>query len=477
MFLERIGAQVVTFIVSLVVARILVPSDFGIVATAQIFINLANVFVVNGINASLIQMKQPSDEDYSTAFYANLLLSVVLYGAVFISAPHVAAFYGNDLLGPIFRVLGLRLIIGALNAIQRAYVSKQLLFKKFFYSTLFGTVVSGVVGITMALKGMGAWAIVGQYLTNTLIDTIVLWITVKWRPKRVFSVTKLKSILSFGTRVFGAAFLNQLYLELRSLVIGKKYSGEDLAYYNRGNSIPQMFYTNIVSAITSVMFPVLVTQVEDSNAFVHGVRKSIRMCCYVLFPLMGGLLLVSRPLLLLILTNKWENAIIYMQIHCLCYAVLPIQSVIEQAYKSIGRGDLLLKTFAVEKILGILSIVLALPIGVLAIAYGMLFTSFISTFIHAIPLRRTIGYRLKDLLEDVWQPFVFTFAMAVTVYAAGLPFRNLFAQLIVQTLVGIAVYFILSVLFKSDSMATLIDIVNGRTNKKFKLLARMLRRG
>ena len=459
MFLERIGAQLVTFVVSLVLARILIPEDYGIVSLALIFINLANIFVVQGLNAALIQRKNVSDLEYSTAFYSNSIISICLFVILFIFSPIIAAYYGLEQLAPIFRVLALRIPIGAINSIQRAYVSRNLLFKKFFFSTLGGTIVSAFVGIGMAMFGFGPWAIVGQYLTNSSIDTIVLWFTVKWRPKRLFSFKCLKEMFSFSWKVFAAAFFNEVYLELRSMIIGKKYSSEDLAFYNRGKQFPQIFYTNIASAITSVMFPVMSMKKDDNEGLKRNLSSVISTTCYVLFPVLFGLAMVSNPLVEIILTKKWLPCVPFLQAYCVSYAILPLQSIQEQLYKAKGRSDIVLKLFFIEKAVGIVIILFTMRISVWAMALGMLGTAIFSTIVHTIPMKSVIGYSIKDLIKDIFPGLSLSLLMVSVIFAVSFIPINSVLLLVLQIVTGVVIYFMISLIFKSQQLKALIDLV------------------
>lgn len=465
--MERIGAQCVTFVVSLVLARILIPEDYGVVAIAQIFINLANVFVTQGLNAALIQRKEAGDLEYSTAFYANLVFSVLLYGIIFIGSPFIAGYYENHLLVPIFRVLGLRLIIGALNSIQRAYVSRKLQFKKFFLATIGGTIISAFVGIGMALAGAGAWAIIGQYLTNSIIDTIVLWFTISWHPKKMFSKKALHEMFGFGWKVFAAALFNELYLELRSLIIGKKYSSSDLAYYNRGKQFPQLFYTNLASTITSVMFPVMSRQSQDLPALSRSVRRTIQMEIYIIMPIMLGLAAVSETLVRFLLTDRWMPCVPYLCAYCVSYIVLPIQSILEQLYKALGRSDIVLKLFFIEKIVGIVIILISMRYSVWIIAIGMIITSYFCTIVHMIPMKNMIGYSILDLLKDNIIIIIVNIIMTSVVLLVGTVEAPLLVKLAMQCASGLIVYLSFSIVVKSEILKFLLQTINGKLNNKY----------
>ena len=254
-FGERITAQIVTLIVSIVLARLLSPDDYGTISLVMIFITFSEVLINNGFGTALIQKKDADDTDFATVFYFQLLFVLGLYGLMYFASPLIGAFYHNEQIVPVLRVLSLRLIVSAVNNVQHAYVSKHMLFKKFFWSTLFGTLLSAVVGVAMAYKGFGVWALVGQYLTNSVVDMIVIFVTIPWKPKALFSFQRLHSMLSFSWKILVNALFDTAYSQIRALVIGRKYSAEDLAYYNKGQQFPSIIENNINMSVESVLFP------------------------------------------------------------------------------------------------------------------------------------------------------------------------------------------------------------------------------
>ena len=268
-FAERCGAQLVSFVVSIVLARLLEPSVYGTVALVTVFTTILQVFIDSGLGTALIQKKNADDLDYSSVFYFNFVVCIILYLGMFIAAPYIAKFYGNISLIPVIRVISLTLIISGVKNIQQAYVSSNMLFKRFFFSTIGGTIVSAFIGIFMAYIGMGVWALVAQQLSNAMIDTMILWITVKWRPKAVFSWERLKSLLAYGWKLLVAVLLDTVYNNLRNLVIGKMYSSADLAFYNQGDKFPKIIVTNINTSIDSVLLPTLSSEQDNSNKDKH----------------------------------------------------------------------------------------------------------------------------------------------------------------------------------------------------------------
>ena len=315
-FLERIAAQLVSLIISVILARLLMPEDYGIVALVIIFITIANCFVSEGIPASLIQKKDADNHDFSSVFYFNIVFSIVLYLILFFTAPFITGFFHTDGLTLVLRILGIQILISSVKSVLHAYVSKHLIFKKFFWATLIGTVISGVTGVIMAFNGCGVWSLVAQYLTNTLIDTIILWFVVKWRPIWYFSFKRIGKLFSFGWKLLLESLSNTIVGEIRSVIIGRVYSSSDLAYYNKGQQFPRLIVQNIGVSISSVMFPAVAAVQDDKEKVILLLRKSIRLTSFVIFPLLVGLGTVAKPFITILLTEKWLSVVPFLQIAC-----------------------------------------------------------------------------------------------------------------------------------------------------------------
>ena len=315
-FAERCGAQLVSFVVSIVLARLLEPSVYGTVALVTVFTTILQVFIDSGLGTALIQKKNADDLDYSSVFYFNFVVCIILYLGMFIAAPYIAKFYGNMSLIPVIRVISLTLIISGVKNIQQAYVSSNMLFKRFFFSTIGGTIVSAFIGIFMAYIGMGVWALVAQQLSNAMIDTMILWITVKWRPKAVFSWERLKSLLAYGWKLLVAVLLDTVYNNLRNLVIGKMYSSADLAFYNQGDKFPKIIVTNINTSIDSVLLPTLSSEQDNKARVKEMTRRAIKTSTYIMAPLMMGLAFCAKTVVELVLTQKWLPCVPFLQIFC-----------------------------------------------------------------------------------------------------------------------------------------------------------------
>jgi O-antigen/teichoic acid export membrane protein len=448
-FAERISAQLVTTIVSIILARILMPEDYGIVAIVNIVITICNVFVSYGFGTALIQKKDADDIDFSSVFYANIALSAVLYIIVFFTAPLIAQFYENDLLTPVLRVMGIRLPIAAINSVQQAYVSRKMQFRKFFIATLFGTIISGVVGIFMAYKGYGVWALVAQYLTNVCIDTIVLWFVVRWRPKLAMSWKKLKGLLSFGWKMLLSGLLNTGYQELRSLIIGKKYSSTDLAYYDQGKKYPAVIANNIDSSLTSVLLSSMSKVQDDKEKLKRATRNSIKLSSYLIMPCMVGFACLAEQFVEVVLTDKWLPAVPYIIIMCIVYMFYPIHTANLTAIQAAGRSDLFLILEIIKKVVGLASILISMWFGVFWIAMSSIITTIISSFINAFPNKKLLNYSYWEQIKDLLPNMIISAIMGCAVYFMGYIPINTIALLCLQVLTGIVIYIILSVITKN----------------------------
>ena len=458
-FAERISAQLVTFIVSIVLARLLSPSHYGAIAIVNIFIALANVFVTSGFGNSLIQKKDADDTDFSSVLYFSILMSIVMYVVVFFSAPAIAKFYKMPILTPVLRVMGLRLIVAGINSVQHAYVSRHMLFKRFFWSTLGGTLASGVVGVVMAYQGFGIWALAAQYMTNTTVDTMVLWFTVKWRPKLLFSLKRLGSMFSYGWKLLVSALLDTGYNELRSLVIGRMYTPSDLAFYNKGKSFPSLVVTNINASIQSVLFPAMANSQDRREQVKAMCRRSIRISSYIMLPLMAGLALVAESFVDLLLTEKWLSCVPFLQISCVTLALMPIQTANLQAINAMGRSDIFLKLEIIKKVMGLTVLICVARYGVMVIAVSSIFTTIASSVINSYPNRKLLDYGYIEQIRDLFNGIVPLIVMSIAVLIVS--FLNIgdFPLMILQTIVGMITYVAASLLSKNDSFKYTLEIV------------------
>ena len=450
-FAERCGAQAVSFLVSIILARLLAPEAYGTIALAMVFINILQVFVDSGMGTALIQKKDADDLDFSSVFYFNIAACLVLYAGLFLAAPSIAQFYGDPALTALVRALSLTVVVSGVRNIQQSYVSRHLLFKRFFFSTIGSTLASAVVGIAMAYAGFGVWALVGQSLSNVVTGTIILWATVPWRPRRMFSWQRLKGLLSFGWKLLVSSLLDTGYNNLRSLIIGKLYSSADLAYYNQGDKLPNLVITNINASIDSVLLPTMANEQDDPARVRSMTRRAIKTSTYVMAPLMMGLAACAEPLIRLILTEKWLPCVPFLRIFCITYMFWPIHTANLNAIKALGRSDLFLKLEIVKKIVGLTILLCTMWHGVMAMAYSLLLSSVLSQIINTWPNRKLLRYHYLNQLADILPALLLACAMGLAVYCIQFLGWGDLPTLCVQIPVGAALYLAGSALLRLDS--------------------------
>ena len=467
-FAERCGAQIIQFIVSIVLARILAPEAYGTIALVLVFSQILQVFVDSGLGNALIQKKDADDLDFSSVFWFNVVWCLVLYAAMFFCAPLISRFYHDESLTAIVRVLCLMVVVSGLKNVQQAYVSRTMQFKRFFWATLGGTVASAFAGISLALLGGGVWALVAQKLVNLLIDTTVLWFTVRWRPKFIFSFRRLKGLFSYGWKLLVSALIDTVYNNLRQLIIGKFYTRQDLAFYNQGEQFPKIIVTNINASIDSVLLPAMSKVQDDPVRVKQMTRRAIKTSTYIMAPLMMGLAFCANTVVSLILTDKWLPCVPFLQIFCVTYMFYPIHTANLNAIKAMGRSDLFLILEIIKKIVGFSVIFATIWFGVLVMAYGMIVVSVVSQIINSWPNKKLMNYSYFEQLKDILPGILLAVFTGVCVkliefIPAAMPSV---ITLILQIILGTAVYILLSKLFKLESFGYLLNIVRGFKNKK-----------
>lgn len=464
-FAERCGAQGVSFIVSVVLARLLAPEVYGTVALVTVITTILQVFVDSGMGNALIQKKDADDLDFSTVFYFNFVVCIVLYIGMFLAAPTIAAFYGKPELEALVRVISLTLVISGVKNVQQAYVSRNLLFKRFFFATLGGTVFSAFLGIFLAYRGYGAWALVGQQLSNAFIDTLILWITVRWRPKLMFSLERLKRLFGFGWKLLVSALLDTIYNNVRQLIIGKVYSSENLAFYNKGKQFPNLIVTNINTSIDSVLLPVMSKEQDDRTCVKNMTRRAIKTSTYIMAPMMMGLAFIAEPVVNLILTDKWLPCVPFMRIFCVTMMFYPIHTANLNAINAMGRSDLFLKLEIAKKAVGFSLILVTMRLGVMVMAYSLLISTVLSMIINSWPNRKLLGYSYLDQIKDIMPGILLAVVMGVCVFPLQfLPLPTL-VVVILQVVVGTVFYLEASILLKMEAFVYLWDIVKPALNK------------
>lgn len=460
-FLERGGVQGLQFFISIILARLLLPSDYGILALVLIFITIANVFIQSGLNTSLIQKKVVDQVDYSSVFYLSLGIATSLYVMFYFAAPFIANFYDNQSLVSVLRVLALTLFPGAFNSIQNAIVSRTMQFKRLFYSSIGAGIVSGVVGTSLAYMGYGIWALVFQQLINQVSITLILWFTVKWRPTLQFSLERVKVLFTFGWKLLVSSLIDTTYRDLRSLIIGKVYTPSMLGYYNRGEQFPKLVISNINGSIQSVMLPALAAHQDYADRVKSMMRRSIVTSSFIVFPIMVGLAVVAEPLVILLLTEKWLPSVPFLQIFCASFVLWPIHTTNLQAINAMGRSDIFLKLEIIKKVFGLVVLAISLPFGVYFLALSEIVSGVFSSFVNAYPNKKLLNYGYREQIKDILPSLGLSLFMGAVVYLILFLELSPLITMGAQILVGIIIYVGLAYLLKLECFTYLVQTILG----------------
>lgn len=455
-FLESGGVQGIQFIIQIILARLLSPDDYGLLAIITVFIAIANIFVSSGFGHALIQKKEINEIDLSSVFYLSLIISVILYLFLFLVSPYIALFYANPLLIPIIKVQGLTVVFGAVRTIQNSIISREMDFKKSFKVRVYGTIVSGVIGILMAFGGYGVWALVASNVLGTFIETLILWYSVSWRPKIIFSINTIRSLFRFSSNLLITSIIEVISNNIYSLVIGKIYSNQMLGYYNRGQNIPNLLMSNINGPITGVMFPALSQYQNDQVQVKKIVKRSILTSSFIVFPLMVGLAVVAEPLTLLLLTEKWLPSVPFMQLSCITFAFWPIHSANVEAICAVGRSDISLKLQVIKKTLLVLVLIITMNFGIYSIMIGSAIISFLSTFINAWPNKKLFSYSTKEQFVDLAPAAILSLVMGGIVYSIIFLRLDPLVTILLQIIIGIVIYISGAHVFKMESYTYLL---------------------
>ncbi|MGI6677929.1 MAG: lipopolysaccharide biosynthesis protein [Dehalobacterium sp.] len=461
-FMERGSTQVIHFIISIVLARLLLPRDFGIIALITVFIAVADTFVQSGLTSALVQKEEVDATDYSSVFFINLIIAGFIYLFFLGAAPLIAEFYQEPMITSIFRWLSLIVIFGALNNIQYVVLAREMKFKKSFLVSIGGILASGTVGITMAYQGYGIWSLVFSQITGQAVSTVILWLSVRWRPRLLFSFSRLRGLFGFGSKLLCSGLLDTIFNNIYPLVIGKLYGKTMLGFYNRGQSIPAMLVNNINGAITGVMFPALSHHQNDPLRVKAMMRRSMLSSAFLVFPMMFGLATVAKPMILLIFTEKWLPCVPFLQLLCISFAFWPVHTANLQAINALGRSDIFLRLEVIKKALFALIIACTIPFGIYFMVAGQALSSVIGTIINAWPNKYLFNYAFQEQVKDLMPPLLLSIAMSGVVFLISL-LLNL--PLFWQISLGAAFYFIVAYLLRLESLTYILATIKDLRKK------------
>ena len=465
-FLEKSGTQLVSFIVGVIIARIIDPEAFGVVAIVNAFTSIIDEFIENGLCLSLYQKKNPDDLDYSTVFVTDLIVSFILYLILFVCAPLIADYYNMPQLIMLLRVSGLSLIISTIRSIQRSYVSKNMIFKKFFFSSLGGIIASGIVGIWMALNGFGVWALIVSPIVENTINIFINYFSIKWRPKFGFSFERLKESFDYSSKIFLAFSLTTIYDKLRQLIIGKQYSASDLAYYDKGESIPRKLTNSLESSIKSVMKPVLSDCQDDKERTKQIVKKYLEVNFLLMTPVLLGIAAVADSAIEIVYTKKWLFAVPFLRVFCVIKLFNSIKISHQYVIRSSKRSEELLKLELICKVYGLIVLFITSKISVLAMAIGLLVCDFVDQIVSSFYCNKFIDYTYFEQIKDVLVYIILGGTMYLVVRLVENIHVSLLFTFILQILAGGIVYITGILLIKRESLLSVLDLVNKIIKKK-----------
>lgn len=464
--LEQNGVIVIQFVLQIILARILMPEVYGVVAIASVFIAFANIFVQNGFSTALVQKKEVDDTDLSSVLFFSLGASAVLYLLIFIIAPYISAFFKIAVLTTVIRALSLILVFGAYNSVQLAIVRRKMQFRANFLASSIAVTISGSIAIALAYMNFGVWVLVLQQIMYYIVVSIVLSYLVRWELKFIISLKSLKELFSFGWKVLVLGLVDELFAQFRTLVIGKIFTSSMLAYYDRGKQFPNIFVKSTNGAIQAVLLPVMAQQQDNVVAVKSMARRAIKTGSFIVFPMMVGLAVIAEPLVSILLTDKWLPCVFYLQIHCFIYALWPITTTNQQGLYAMGRSDLVLRSEVIRKCLDLTILLVSMQYGVKGIAIGAALVAFVSLFVYIYPNTHVLQYKIIEQLKDIFSPLLLSLVMGVGVYMVKLLQLPSIPTLVIQVVLGIMLYLGIAKLFKMESMEYILDIVNARNKKK-----------
>ena len=462
-FCERFGEQGIQLVVSVILARLLLPEQFGLIAMLAIFMAVAQSFIDSGFGSALIQKKNATHIDECSIFYFNILVGCLAAGLLCLAAPWIADFYNQPILTPLTRVLSLNLIINSFGLVQTALLTRHIDFKTQLKVSVIATLLSGTIGVTMAFNGFGVWSLVAQSLSINLFRTILLWIFHRWRPALRFSFTSLRAMFSFGSKLLLSGLLDRFFQNIYLLVIGKIFTPAALGFYSRAKRLQELPVENIQSSISRVTFPVFSSIQEDKPRLKQGVRKALMALAMVNFPMMIGLAVIAKPLVLVLLTAKWLPCVPYLQLFCILGALYPLHAMNLNVLKAQGRSDLFLRLEVLKKILIIISIAVTYRWGIQAMIYGQIAVSILGYYLNSYYSGRLINYPITEQIFDLAPYLGISMVMGIGVYSIqSFRFHNNYTLLISQVLAGMFIYAVISWVFRMPAFVEVINISRGK---------------
>jgi O-antigen/teichoic acid export membrane protein len=456
-FLESIGLQGVRLVIGIVLARLLFPEQFGLVGMLTIFMAVAQAFLDSGFGAALIQKRDATPIDACSMFYFNIVVGLMAAGLMCLVAPWIAAFFSQPVLAPLTRLLSLTIVTNSFGLIQNTILQKQINFKTQTKVSLMAGVISGIIGVTLAGMGFGVWSLAVQQISSSFCRTAFLWFVNDWRPALIFSLKSLREMFGFGSRLLVSGLLNQIFENIYLLVIGKLFSAADLGFFTRAQALEEIPSQTFSGMVGRVAFPVFSTIQDDPGRLKRGMKKALSTLVLVNFPMMVGLAIIARPLVLVLLTDKWAGCITYFQLLCVVGLLYPLHLINLNVLQALGRSDLFLRLEIIKKLLILINIAVTWRWGISAMICGMIGLSIIAYYLNSYYTGALLGYPIREQLRDLIPSLITSVLMGIAVYAVGLlPFPNHWPMLLVQVLTGVVAYVGLCRIFR---LAAFVEIL------------------
>ena len=446
----------VQFVVGIVLARLLLPEDFGLIGMLVIFMAIAQAFLDSGFGAALIQKKGITEEDVCSIFYFNISVGIGAAGLLCLFSPWIANFFNQPVLKPLVRVMSIIIVINSFGLIQDTLLRKRIDFRSITIATLIASVSSGIVGILLAINGFGVWSLAVQQITNSFTRTVMLWFINAWRPALIFKMASLKGMFGFGSRLLASSLLSQIFDNIYLIVIGKMFSAADLGYYTRAKQFQELPTMSLSGMVAKVIFPVFSEIKDDPIRLKRGLKKALTSLGLINFPMMIGLAVVSKPLVLTLLTDKWISCVPFLQVLCVVGMLFPLHLINLNLLQALGRSDLFLRLEIIKKILIVISIAITYRWGILPMIWGQVVVSVLSYFLNCYYSMIFIKYSMIEQLRDLLSCMVASALMGFGVYCISLmSFNNISLLLIIQVLFGILIYFTVCRVFQMEAFMEL----------------------
>lgn len=459
-FLERGGQESIQFVISIILARLLMPSEFGLIVMLAIFMAVAQSIQDSGFGSALIQKRDATRVDESSIFYFNIIVSIIAMGLLWLSAPWIAAFYNKPLLTQLTRVLSLNLVINSFGLVQITLMTKRMDFKTQLKISLLAGSLSGAIGVVMAYLGFGVWSLVFQSLTANVFRTILLWVFNSWRPVLAFSFMSIRSMFRYGSKLFMSGLLEIIYSNIYLLIIGKVYSAADLGFYSRAKGIEQMPVQNFQSSVSRVTFPVFASIQNNKARLKRGVREALKTMSLVNFPLMIGLAVTAKPLVSVLLTDKWLPSVPYLQLLCFGGLLYPLHAINLNVLIAQGRSDLYFRLEIIKKVVAVVAIAFTYRWGIIIMIYGQIASSIICYYLNSFYTGKLLNYSIIKQIVDLVPTLGFALLMGGIVHALNwIPIQSQLILLLLQATTGVVLFTALCWIFKLSSFVSIVGKV------------------